>query len=53
MVVDDARSVTQHVADLVERGAFAQHVGRKAVPQQMGADVFLRRLEAGPVERVA
>ena len=34
------------VADFVERRALAQHVSCEAVPQQMRADVFLRRLEA-------
>ena len=41
----------QDIADLVERRALAQHVCREAVPQQMRADVFVRRLEAGLLER--
>ena len=40
----------QHVADLVERGTFAQHVSCQAVAQQMRANVFLRRPEPGLLE---
>ena len=44
--------MAQHVADLVERRSFAEHVGSETVAQQMRADVLLRRLQAGLPERV-
>src|SRR5262249_55928273 len=47
-----AGAVAQHVADLVKRRTLAQHVGCKAVAEQVRANILLWGLETGILERL-
>ena len=46
------RPMPKHVADLGKRCAPAHHIGREAVPQDVGANVSRRWFQIGLLERV-
>ena len=51
-MVDSARAMAQHIADLLQRCAALHQICRKAVPQNVRTHIGCGRLQAGPGEGI-